>query len=133
MIILGLQLGNTGSVSDATCVNGADFLRNVNEVFFTTGINQEYLLANSGYTLHPFVLTPYRRPQVVASTDNFDFNLIHSSARVAVENTIGVLKGRWRLLKNIPIQLNNPAISVCVILHNYLIINQTKNSFLRRI
>lgn len=81
-------------------------------------------------TLHPFVLTPYRKPQVVESIDNFDFNLIHSSARVAVENTIGVLKGRWRFLKNILIELNRPddivrineAISVCVILHNYLII-----------
>ncbi|KAG2190585.1 hypothetical protein INT47_000432, partial [Mucor saturninus] len=82
------------------------------------------------YALHPFVLTPYRRPQVVSSVKCEDFNKVHSSARVAVENTIGVLKGKWRILKNILIQINceedimriHELVHVCGLLHNYLIL-----------
>lgn len=129
-IIFGVQLGYPGSVSDATCLNNSIFLRNENQTFFSTEGNHEYLLGDSGYALHPFVLTPYRRPQVAGSDDNRDFNLVHSSARVAVENAIGMLKGRWRFFKNIPIQMKQPKdiekiddiLFTCVILHNYLII-----------
>ena len=129
-IIFGVQLGYPGSVSDATCLNDSVFLRNENQTFFSTDGNHEYILGDSGYALHPYVLTPYRRPQVDGSDDNADFNLIHSSARVAVENAIGMLKGRWRFFKNIPIQMNQPkdiekiddVLFTCVILHNFLII-----------
>ncbi|KAG1465312.1 hypothetical protein G6F56_004911 [Rhizopus delemar] len=129
-IIFGLLSGQAGSVADSTCVNNSTFLRNPDEAYFSIDSTHEYLIADSGYALHPYMLTPYRRPQIVNSEDNQDFNILHSSARVAVENAIGVLKGRWRFLKNIPIQLNRPedvekideSIYVCVILHNYLIV-----------
>ncbi|KAG2190681.1 hypothetical protein INT47_012463 [Mucor saturninus] len=120
-IILGFQSGQAGSMCDATCVEHASFMINREAKYFTCGdgASHEYLLGDSGYALHPFVLNPYRRPQVV-----------HSSARVAVENTIGVLKGKWRILKNIPIQINceedimriHELVHVCGLLHNYLIL-----------
>ena len=131
MIIFGLQVGHVGSVGDATCVEHASFMVNKDHLYFTcgNGANHEYLLGDSGYALHPFVLTPFRRPQVLKSKKCEDFNKVHSSARVAVENTIGVLKGKWRILKNIPIQINcnedvmkiDEMVSVCALLHNFLI------------
>ncbi|KAG2193939.1 hypothetical protein INT47_003509 [Mucor saturninus] len=129
---LGFQSGQAGSMCDATCVEHASFMINREAKYFTCGdgASHEYLLGDSGYALHPFVLTPYRRPQVVSSVKCEDFNKVHSSARVAVENTIGVSKGKWRILKNIPIQINceedimriHELVHVCGLLHNYLIL-----------
>lgn len=65
------HVGSTGN---------ANFFMNENVAYFISeGINHEYILADPGYTLYPYILTPYRKPQVAGSLDNFDFNLIHSS------------------------------------------------------
>lgn len=52
------------------------------------------------------MLTPCRRNARDNDGLNAAFNKCHSSARVVVENTIGVLKNSWRVLKRMHRQLN---------------------------
>jgi hypothetical protein len=88
----------------------------------------EFILADAGYALREFVLTPYRLP-TAALPHNKLFNETQSSARVTIEHTNGVVKGRWQSLKGIRTQLKNKRelkmvcdhIVVCLILHNLLI------------
>jgi hypothetical protein len=95
------------------------------ERYFSDG---QYLLADAGYALKDFVLTPYRQP-AASLPHNRIFNEVHSSARVAVEHVNGMLKGRFQSLKSIRNPVRNEKekrqamdhIVVCLILHNFLI------------
>jgi hypothetical protein len=88
----------------------------------------EFLLADAGYALREVVLTPYRLP-TAALPHNRMFNEVQSSARMPIEHTNGVLKGRFQSLKGIRTQIKNKKelkmvcdhIVVCLILHNLLI------------
>lgn len=56
----------------------------------------EYLLADSGYTLSPHVITPFKRSVGRRLRDNQEaFNQELSKWRVVVEQSIGMLKGRF--------------------------------------
>ena len=80
----------------------------------------EFLLADSGYALKSFVVTPYRQPFA---------EICFSSARVKIEHVNGILKGRWSSLRGIRTQIKevkdfqivNDHILVCSILHNLMI------------
>lgn len=64
-----------------------------------------FVLADSGYALEPFVLTPYRSPQ--NESNQHIFNLMHAAARNIVERTIGLLKSRFRCLHGIHLKIQN--------------------------
>ena len=93
--------------------------------YFSTA---EFLLADSGYALKPFCLTPYRLP-LADFEPNRIYNEIFSSARVKIEHVNGILKSRWASLKGIPTQVKqkgdfkkvNDHIIACILLHNLLI------------
>lgn len=55
-------------------------------------------LGDSGYPLEPWCITPYRSPE--ENSLEAQFNEVHSKARSTVERTIGILKGRWKILSN---------------------------------
>lgn len=57
-----------------------------------------FLPGDSGYPLEPWCLTPYRNPEDGSAESHF--NDVHSKARCIVERTIGILKGRWKILAN---------------------------------
>jgi hypothetical protein len=88
----------------------------------------EFILADAGYALKEFVLTPYRLP-TAALPHNRLFNEVQSSARAKSEHTNGVLKARFQSLKGLRTQIKNKRelkmvcdhIVVCLILHNMLL------------
>lgn len=71
-----------------------------------------YYLVDSGYKLDKGYLVPYCDKRYHkrdfegigdAQMGNHDiFNYAHSSLRVAVEHSFGVLKKRWTILKDVP-------------------------------
>ena len=85
----------------------------------------EFLLADSGYALKSFVVTPYRQP-FAEIAENKVFNEYFSSARVKIEHVNGILKGRWSSLRGIRTQIKevkdfqivNDHNLVCLNLHN---------------
>ncbi|XP_049301880.1 putative nuclease HARBI1 isoform X1 [Bactrocera dorsalis] len=87
------------------------------------------LTGDSGYPLEPWCLTPFRNPEVGSCQARF--NEIHAKARCIVERTIGILKGRWKILTNDKRSRYSPEKmakfgNVCAALHNICI--QCKNS-----
>jgi hypothetical protein len=117
-------VGWPGSVFDNYIFEQSSVCKNPRR-FLSLG---EFILADAGYALREFVLTPYRLP-TAALPHNKLFNESQSSARVTIEHTNGVVKGRWQSLKGIRTQLKNKRelklvcdhIVVCLILHNLLL------------
>ncbi|RVE45216.1 hypothetical protein evm_010106 [Chilo suppressalis] len=52
------------------------------------------LTGDSGYPQRPWLMTPYLNPAHNSIEENY--NALHISARVVIENTFGRLKNRWR-------------------------------------
>ncbi|KAL6629467.1 hypothetical protein ACP70R_029232 [Stipagrostis hirtigluma subsp. patula] len=92
----------------------------------------KYYLVDSGYPNRPGYLAPYRgtkyhlpefrngqQPRGMKET----FNFLHSSLRNVVERAFGVLKEKWRILKEIPsfpLGKQTHIIVACMALHNFI-------------
>ena len=84
----------------------------------SSGALPGYLIADSGYALAPFCLTPYLNP-VGAPQKNY--NVVHKHPRSLVERTIGQAKNRFYCMGSIlRIKLARvPSVIVaCFVLHN---------------
>ncbi|XP_036339802.1 putative nuclease HARBI1 isoform X1 [Rhagoletis pomonella] len=87
--------------------------------YLSRSINDNFILADSGYALERFVLTPYRNAEL--GTFQHKFNMKHAAARNIVERTIGVLKSRFRCLQhglNYEPKFACKIVNVCCALHN---------------
>jgi hypothetical protein len=84
---------------------------------------EEYILADAAYTLTETVIPRYKAP---TTADQTFFNILHSRARAKIEHAFGMLKGKFRSLTNLRINIATPddlqyagkLINVCVVLHN---------------
>lgn len=89
------------------------------DYFERASMENTWILADSGYPLESYMLTPYRSPQY--GTVEHAFNIRHSAARNVVERTIGLLKSRFRCLQAaLPYApaLVCQMVNVCCALHN---------------
>ncbi|XP_053958094.1 uncharacterized protein LOC128863147 [Anastrepha ludens] len=62
---------------------------------YNNGDTSSWLLGDSGYPLEPWLMPPYRLRESETDVGKCIFNDIHSKAR-----SIGVYKGRWRILSD---------------------------------
>ncbi|XP_067630128.1 putative nuclease HARBI1 isoform X1 [Eurosta solidaginis] len=74
--------------------------RLVMERQYNSGNRNSWLLGDSGYPLEPWLMTPYRLREDEPDERKSFFNDTHSKARSIVERTIGVYKGRRRILSD---------------------------------
>jgi len=117
-------VGWPGSVFDNYIFERSNVFKNPRK-YLSLG---EFILADAGYALSEFVLTPYRLP-TAALPHNKMFNEVQSSARVIIEHLNGVLKARFQSLKGIRTQIKNKKelkmvcnhVVVCLILHNMML------------
>lgn len=89
----------------------------------------EYLLADKIYRVTRRCITPYKEPLASQRQDGYRYyNWMHAHCRVKIEHAIGVLKNRFRSLKQLPIYIRKKEdhtkavswIMCCVMLHNFL-------------
>ncbi|XP_071576255.1 putative nuclease HARBI1 [Temnothorax nylanderi] len=59
--------------------------------------NDSYLVGDAAYSLHENLMTPYRDNGHLTHKQK-NYNFCHSSARMVIERTFGLLKGRFRSL-----------------------------------
>ncbi|KAJ6791702.1 protein ANTAGONIST OF LIKE HETEROCHROMATIN PROTEIN 1 [Iris pallida] len=84
-----------------------------------------YIVGDSSYPLLPFLLTPFSSgptsSTAAASPSQESFDAAISKGRASsVEAAIALLKGRWKILRNMNVGLDHAAQTVvaCVVLHN---------------
>ncbi|OXA53469.1 putative nuclease HARBI1 [Folsomia candida] len=122
-IIRHFYTGYPGSVHDAKVFGACDIAKNPRN-FFSPG---EYIIGDSAYPKSETLIVPYKRRQGQLTQTQRAFNKYISSHRIAVEHTIGLLKGRFQSLKQIRIQIDRDGhikccrwIKACIVLHNIL-------------
>ena len=89
-----------------------------------------FLAGDGGYTLNPGLLIPFRSGE--GNLENLspaqrDWNYWHSSMRMCIEQTFGLLKGRWGILASTARLQYAPAkvqkiFKACCVLHNICIL-----------
>jgi len=111
--------GNVGSVHDQRVLRQSELYEYINDV--TKCPNNPYLVGDAAYTLHEHIMVPYRDNEHLSQKQK-NFNFCLSSARIAVERSIGLLKGRFRsLLTTLDmerVELIPKYIIACCVLHN---------------
>lgn len=80
-----------------------------------------HLVGDSAYKLHDNLLIPYKDNGHLTERQR-NYNFCHASARIAVERSIGLLKGRFRSLLTVlamkTVTLIPKHIIACCVLHN---------------
>lgn len=120
-----VSLGYPGSVQDSTVFSTTDI--SINPCKYLNP--DEYFLADKGYPCTTRCMTPYKRPLSQQAQGGYKrYNEMHTSARVTVEHSFGILKARFPSLDRIPLKFPTPNhhghfvkwILVSLILHNFL-------------
>lgn len=119
---------DTGSTHDSQVLNESDLYQR-QELFFEDAT--AYLLGDSAYRLTNRVIKPYSKRLIEADQTGelAAFNIHFSSARVKVEHAYGFVKGRFPIMKELPIvagstEGNKEAVKIIFticILHNFLL------------
>jgi hypothetical protein len=90
-----IVVGWPGSVHDARVLKNSNLW---NRAEAGTLLNRgQFLLADAGYPLRPWLITPYKFDRSY-NKERKVFNYCHSSTRIVVERSFGMLKGRFRSL-----------------------------------
>ncbi|KAG5870547.1 hypothetical protein JTB14_025892 [Gonioctena quinquepunctata] len=114
--------GCPGSVHDARVYRISPMYRQI-----MPGLNEEYhLLADTAYPNSVNLITPYRDNGYLTQQQK-RFNYLHSATRVHIEQSFGLLKGRFRILKFINIYRTDiipDIIIACCVLHNICMQNK---------
>ena len=115
--ILDAYIARPGSVHDARVWRNSPV-----KAFMDSGISGDKLiLADSGYGIAPYLMTPYPRAESATDPIKSRFNTALSHDRVVVENTLGQLKNQFQMLR-VTIRLSLEEVPkfilACCILHN---------------
>ena len=96
-----------------------------------------FLIGDSAFSNSPTVVSAFKAYNCNSlEKDKEDFNTILGRLRVTSEHTIGILKGRFPILKCIPMKLTErrksmkrilQMIESCIILHNILLSNESES------
>ncbi|KAL3688039.1 hypothetical protein R1sor_014348 [Riccia sorocarpa] len=120
-----------GSIDDATHLRGSSLFRKLTtgEVLIESHVMikgnhiRPYIVGDWGYPLFSFLLTPFTGNGSGTPAQNF-FDERLMKGRAVVEEAIGLLKGRWKILQNLNVGLNYSAQTVvaCCVLHNICVL-----------
>ena len=87
-----------GSVHDARVFRNSPFFQDAEANPDNLFPRNTHLLGDSAYPLKSWVLTPFRDNGCLTRRQK-RYNFVHSSTRMVLERSLGLLKGRFRKLK----------------------------------
>lgn len=121
-IFLDVDIGEVGSVHDATIYKRSDLYKMLSEG--TSGLNEnQHLIGDKAYPLSTYLLTPYKQRNQLDNVKK-KFNKRLSKSRMAIECAFGLLKGRFRKLRYLEMRRPDFIVMViftCCVLHNICI------------
>ena len=118
--ILDVSGGLKGTVSDVIVWNRSTVRENMG-VFLRAN---EWIMADMGYPLRPYMLSGYRKPELDTSpyfVGRTYFNTVFSGTRNTIERVFGISKARFPILTGMWFRNQNdysPVVLACAILHN---------------
>lgn len=116
-------IGNVDSVHDQRVFRLSEVYSYLDDL--TKFPNDSHLLGDVAYTIHEHLLSPYRDNGHLTNRQK-TFNFCHASARMAIERSFCLLKGRFRsLLKLLDMERIDfipDFILICCVLHNISIV-----------
>ncbi|XP_030757991.1 putative nuclease HARBI1 [Sitophilus oryzae] len=119
-IFTDVFIGYPGSTHDARVFRNSDLGQMIEENPNMLFPANSHILRDSAYKNTNYVLTPYRDNGHLTQIQK-NYNFKHSSTRVCIEQSFGLLKGRFRILKHVNIyrtELIPPLVLACCVLHN---------------
>ncbi|XP_066585183.1 putative nuclease HARBI1 [Prorops nasuta] len=123
LTFLHCYCGQIGSVHDMRVFRLSSFETLCTPQYFP---EDTHLVGDAAYTIHQCIMVPFKDNGHLTE-EEINFNNHLSSARMIVERSIGLLKGRFRsILDKLPmrrIDLIPKCIMACCILHNICILN----------
>ncbi|KAK3913131.1 Putative nuclease [Frankliniella fusca] len=126
LLVREIHAGEVGSMNDRRVFRRSNLQRQLLRRGEDRIIEpDEHLVGDGGYTNSDFMLIPFSNNGHLTQEQQ-NYNRALSQARVRVENSFGLAKGKWRRLKYLYIR--NPAlvvdhITACFVIHNFLILN----------
>lgn len=124
MRFIDVFIGLPGRIHDARVFRNSPLGQALN-----TGIiarNNMHLIGDSAYPLNQHLMTPFRDNGHLNVRET-TYNIKLSSIRSVIERAFGLLKGKFRRLKDLQIEdfdLGNRMIAACCVLHNIVIDNR---------
>jgi hypothetical protein len=123
--------GYSGAQHDSASYKGTDLYLS-RDTYFANG---EYIIGDAAYGLSPILITGFKGK---ATKDQTRFNRKLNHHRVRVEHAFGLLKGRFRSLRGLRIDIDSRDkihdatmhVSACVVLHNILLTSRIANPYL---
>ncbi|KAF7370022.1 DDE Tnp4 domain-containing protein [Mycena sanguinolenta] len=120
--IIDFGYGYTGSTHDSAAFQGT----RIAQEHETLLEDDEFIWADSAYTLEKWVISPYKKPQSL-QPGNEEFNNHVSMVRIRSEHAIGFLKGRFQSLKGLRISIKDEKthqfatywVAACVGVHSF--------------
>ena len=80
-----------------------------------------YLVGDAGYQLLPYLLTPYPIVEGMSRSEKL-YNHLHSKTRIVVEQTFGLLKGKFRIFRS-ELQHRTPETMAEIIMATFVVHN----------
>jgi hypothetical protein len=118
-------VGMAGSAHDARVLRYSPLHQNMTKdctVLFPS--DDFHIIGDSAYPLRTWLLTPFRDNGFLNTAEK-RYNRKFSSGRVTIEHVFGLLKGRFRILLNLNVNVENASkiIYACCVLHNFCFLN----------
>ena len=112
-----------GSVHDSRVFKNSPLYQHLEK----EDLRQYHLLGDSAYGMTQFLIVPFRDNGHLSSEQK-KFNFAHSSTRVDIERSFGLLKGKMRKLKFLDMNkvslIPNIVVSCCA-LHNFILMKES--------
>ncbi len=114
-----IYVGCPGSVHDARVLRNSPLFDDANEDLDGNFPGNTHLLADSAYQLLSWIIPPFKDYGNLSRRQR-NFNFHHSGARLCIEHSYGLLKGRFRQLRCVDMQIESVSnfITACCCLHN---------------
>lgn len=117
---IDIFVGIPGKVHDARVFKMSDISNLLPDI---CNVNKYHILGDGAYPIRPWLLIPYKDYGNLTHKQK-RYNKKFSATRVLIENTFGILKGRFRQLIRLDmlsVSTLTKFIIVCCILHNFCI------------
>uniref|UniRef100_A0A8D8QZX1 Nuclease HARBI1 n=1 Tax=Cacopsylla melanoneura TaxID=428564 RepID=A0A8D8QZX1_9HEMI len=122
-IFINTNIGCSGRVHDARVLSESRIYEELEqhgpEAVF--GSAERHIIGDSAYPLRPWLMVPYKNRLHLEAPER-NYNRALSKTRVVIENTFGLLKGRWRRLQlmNVgSVDRMKKIVKAACVLHNF--------------